>query len=63
MQDAPEYDRVFVSFINGAPPELVLLDEGDKELERLALSHLDRQHCNELIQSKGFSKKAQKADL
>lgn len=63
MQDAPNYERVSVNFIHGAPPELVVLGEGDKELERMALSHLDRQQCNELIQSKGFSKKASKAEL
>ncbi|KOB71698.1 putative selenoprotein M [Operophtera brumata] len=63
MQDATEYGRLDVHFINGAPPELVVLGEGDKELERLALSHLDRNQCNELVQSKGFSKKAPKADL
>lgn len=63
MQDATEYDRLDVNFITGAPPELVLLGDGDMELDRMALSHLDRNQCNELVQSKGFSKKAPKDDL
>lgn len=63
MQDAPNYDRVEVKFIHGAPPELVVLGEGDKELERTPLSQLDREQCNELLQSKGFAKKASKSDL
>ncbi|XP_062526753.1 selenoprotein M [Bombyx mori] len=62
MDDAPNYDRVEVKFISGAPPELVLLGEGDHELERLPLSHLNQEQCNELIQSKGFSNN-KKSDL
>lgn len=63
MQDATNYDRLEVKFIHGASPELVVLGEGDQELDRLSLSHLDRQQCNELVQSKGFIKKASKTDL
>lgn len=63
MDDAPKYERLEVKFINGAPPELVLLGEGDRELERLPLSELSREQCNELIESKGFTKKSSKSDL
>ncbi|CAH3879684.1 unnamed protein product [Pieris brassicae] len=54
MQDAPLYDRLEVKFISGAPPELVLLGDGDMELERLPLSNLKRQECNNLLEDKGF---------
>lgn len=59
MNDAPTYDRLDVKFISGAPPELVLLGEGDHELERLSLSQLNRDECNELVQSRGFTKKVE----
>ncbi|KAL0841677.1 hypothetical protein ABMA28_013951 [Loxostege sticticalis] len=63
MEDAPFYERLEVKFITGAPPELVLLGEGDRELERLPLSQLGRQECNDLVKDKGFVKKAKKSDL
>ncbi|XP_028158297.1 selenoprotein M-like [Ostrinia nubilalis] len=63
MDDAPFYERLEVKFITGAPPELVLLGEGDRELERLPLSQLNRQECNDLVQEKGFVKKSKKSDL
>lgn len=63
MDDAPNYERVEVNFINGAPPELVLLGENDRELERLPLSQLTRQQCNELIQERGFTKKNKDKEL
>ncbi|KAJ2952424.1 hypothetical protein O0L34_g6728 [Tuta absoluta] len=57
MEDAPAYERLEVKFITGAPPELVLLGDKEQELERLPLSQLNRAECNDLVQSKGFSKK------
>ncbi|XP_075992956.1 selenoprotein M-like [Anticarsia gemmatalis] len=63
MDDAPFYERLEVKFISGAPPELVLLGEGDRELERLPLSQLTRQECNDLMQSRGFSKKKENKEL
>lgn len=63
MEDAPSYDNLEMKFINGAPPELVLLGEGDKELERKPLSQLTRQDCNELVESKGFKKTSSVRDL
>lgn len=63
MEDAPLYENMEVKFITGAPPELVVLGEGDKELERLPLSKLTREDCNELVQDKGFKKNEPKGDL
>lgn len=63
MDDAPKYERVEVNFISGAPPELVLLGENDRELERLPLSQLTRQQCNELVQERGFTKKNKDKEL
>lgn len=63
LNDAPKYERLQVNFISGAPPELILLGEGDAELERLALSSLSREQCNELLMSRGFKQTANKSDL
>ena len=63
MDDAPLYNDLTVSFISGAPPELVLLGENDNELERLALSQLTRKECNELVQERGFTKKNKDKEL
>ncbi|CAK1552698.1 unnamed protein product [Leptosia nina] len=63
MQDAPLYENLEVKFISGAPPELVLLGDGDVELERLPLSSLKRQDCNELLKSKGFEMKSKKEEF
>lgn len=56
LNDAPNYEGVEVTFISGAPPELVLLGEGDVEVDRLPLSELNREQCNQLLQDKGFKK-------
>lgn len=63
MEDAPFYERLEVKFISGAPPELVLLGEADVELERLILSSLSREECNELLKEKGFTKKPTKSEF
>ncbi|KAM3961734.1 selenoprotein M [Aphomia sociella] len=63
MEDAPEYERMEVKFITGASPELVLLGDSDKELERLPLSNLSRQECNELLLNRGFIKKSKKSEF
>ncbi|XP_049867131.1 selenoprotein M-like [Pectinophora gossypiella] len=55
MEDAPKFERVEVKFITGAPPELILLGEGDRELERLPLSQLTRSECNDLLNTRGFT--------
>lgn len=63
MDDAPKYERLEVKFISGAPPELVLLGEGDRELERLPLSQLSREECNKLVESRGFTQKSKDKEL
>lgn len=63
MDDAPNYERLEVKFITGAVPELILLDSGDRELERIPLSQLSRAECNEVIQSKGFAKKIKNSEF
>ncbi|CAH0604473.1 unnamed protein product [Chrysodeixis includens] len=63
MDDAPKYERLEVKFISGAPPELVLLGEGDLELERLPLSQLNREECNKLVESRGFTQKSKDKEL
>ncbi|XP_045446027.1 selenoprotein M-like [Melitaea cinxia] len=63
MEDAPFYDRVEVKFITGAPPEVILLDAADQELERIALSNLNREECNKVLGDNGFAKKGNKEEF
>ncbi|EZA46854.1 hypothetical protein DMN91_010152 [Ooceraea biroi] len=58
FEDLPQYDNVEFKHIQGAVPELVLFNDHEEEIERLVLSSLTRQECNELLVSKGFSKKS-----
>ncbi|XP_066596679.1 selenoprotein M-like [Prorops nasuta] len=57
FQDLPDYENVEFKHIQGAVPELVLFNNNDEEVERLQLSRLTREECNELLVSKGFKKK------
>ncbi|XP_033230667.1 selenoprotein M-like [Belonocnema kinseyi] len=57
FNDLPLYENAEFKPIQGAKPELVLLDDKNEEVERLALSQLTREECNELMVSKGFTKK------
>jgi len=57
-EDLPKYDGIEFKKIHGAPPELVLFDGADEEVERLPLSSLSRKECNSLLESKGFKLKA-----
>ncbi|KAG5332543.1 PREDICTED: selenoprotein M-like [Acromyrmex echinatior] len=50
-------DNVEFKHIPGAIPELVLCNIHEEEVERLVLSKLTREECNELLVSKGFTKK------
>ncbi|VVC98582.1 unnamed protein product [Leptidea sinapis] len=63
MEDAPFYGSLEVKFISGAPPELILLSDKNEELDRLPLSNLSRQECNDLLQSKGFRKEDKKEEF
>ncbi|KAK0086646.1 hypothetical protein PV325_002822 [Microctonus aethiopoides] len=56
FNDVPHYDRVEFKHIQGAVPELVLYDSDKEEVERLALSRLTRDECNELLANKGFKR-------
>ncbi|XP_011687334.1 PREDICTED: selenoprotein M-like, partial [Wasmannia auropunctata] len=51
-------DNVEFKHIPGAIPELVLFNVHDEEVERIILSKLTREECNELLVSKGFTKKS-----
>ncbi|KAJ8967538.1 hypothetical protein NQ314_002853 [Rhamnusium bicolor] len=53
-EDVPKYENVEWKKISGAPPELIFLNEADEEVERHLLSRLNRDECNNLLQSKGF---------
>nr|CAD7260156.1 unnamed protein product [Timema shepardi] len=55
--DVPSYENVVFKPIPGASPELILLDENEKELERLDLAPLNREECNSLLSKYGFQKK------
>lgn len=63
MDDAPTYDRVEVKFITGMPPELIMIGENEKELERISLSNMDQAECNEQLKSRGFEKKKAKEEF
>ncbi|KAK2576751.1 hypothetical protein KPH14_005399 [Odynerus spinipes] len=63
FQDVPQYNNVEFKHIQGAIPELVLFNENDEEVERLVLSKLTRQECNDLLVSKGFTKSPQKDEI
>ncbi|XP_077282889.1 selenoprotein M-like [Temnothorax americanus] len=55
FEDLPQYgENVEFKHIQGAVPELVLLNARGKELERHGLSKLTRKECNDLLVSKGF---------
>ncbi|CAG9856460.1 unnamed protein product [Phyllotreta striolata] len=57
-EDLPMYEGVEWKKISGAPPELVFLDENDKEVERYFLKELSRKECNGLLQQYGFKQKS-----
>ncbi|XP_001600851.1 selenoprotein M-like [Nasonia vitripennis] len=56
LEDVPLYDNAEFKHIQGAPPELVLYDHAEKEIERLQIGLLTREECNELMYEKGFKK-------
>ncbi|CAG2063876.1 unnamed protein product [Timema podura] len=59
LKGKSQFDNENVVFkpIPGASPELILLDENEKELERLDLAPLNREECNSLLSKYGFQKK------
>ncbi|XP_033322101.1 selenoprotein M [Megalopta genalis] len=62
-KDVPTYDNVEFKHIRGAEPELVLFDHNNEEIERLPLSQLTREECNNLLTSKGFTRKPVKDEI
>ncbi|KAL6418217.1 hypothetical protein ACFW04_012259 [Cataglyphis niger] len=63
FEDLPNYNNVEFKHIQGAIPELVLFNEHEEEVERLVLSKLTREECNELLISKGFNKRSNKDEM
>ncbi|XP_017880689.1 selenoprotein M-like [Ceratina calcarata] len=63
FEDVPNYNNVAFKHIQGAVPELVLFNENEEEVERLPLSSLTREECNNLLISKGFTKKIAKDEI
>ncbi|CAG9772867.1 unnamed protein product [Ceutorhynchus assimilis] len=53
-EDVPKYENVEWKKIQGAPPELLFLNEADEEVERIKLEKYNREECNDLLKSKGF---------
>ncbi|XP_012275309.2 selenoprotein M [Orussus abietinus] len=58
FEDVPLYENVEFQHIQGVPPDLVLLNEHEEEIERLPLAKLTRDECNELLVLKGFKKQS-----
>ncbi|GAB6028728.1 hypothetical protein CHUAL_004548 [Chamberlinius hualienensis] len=48
--------------VNGAPPELILLNKNDEEVKRIPLSSYKRDECNNLLIELGFYKRTSKED-
>ncbi|KAK9303660.1 hypothetical protein QLX08_004747 [Tetragonisca angustula] len=63
FEDLPNYNNVEFKHIPGAVPELLLFNENEEEVERLSLSSLTREECNNLLISKGFTKKTSKDEI
>lgn len=58
-EDVPKYENVEFKKIQGAIPELVLLNDQDEELDRIPLKQFNRQECNDLLKNKGFILKSE----
>lgn len=57
-EDLPKYENVEFNKIYGKKPELVIMNSEDIELERIPLSDLNREQCNELLNQRGFTLKS-----
>lgn len=62
FEDVPLYENVVFKPLQGAPPELILYGQDNKELQRIALREYTRLGCNELMDKYGF-KKRNKSEL
>ncbi|XP_011502985.1 PREDICTED: selenoprotein M-like [Ceratosolen solmsi marchali] len=56
FEDLQHYENVDFKHVQGAPPELVIYNKNEKEIERLKLAQLTQQECNDLLVTKGFKK-------
>ncbi|OAD62762.1 Selenoprotein M [Eufriesea mexicana] len=63
FEDLPNYNNIEFVHIQNAVPELLLFNENKEEVERLPLSSLTREECNNLLISKGFTKKTEKDEI
>ncbi|KAM3838347.1 selenoprotein M-like [Diretmus argenteus] len=57
-RDIPLYHNLVKKHIPGADPELVLINNYNKELDRIDLTYMSRSEINELLGELGFYKKA-----
>lgn len=62
-EDIPLFHNVRYKPIGGAPPELVLLNKLDQEVERIPLEKFNREECNQLLLKKGFYKKTKQDEV
>lgn len=56
-EDVKLFHNVGFKKIPGAPPELVLFNKFDQEVERKQIGTLNREECNNLLLKQGFYKK------
>ncbi|KOC70897.1 Selenoprotein M [Habropoda laboriosa] len=63
FEDLPNYNNVEFKHIQGAVPKLLLFNENEEEVERIPLSSLTREECNNLLISKSFTKKTGKDEM
>jgi len=56
--DLPLFHNCQLKTVGGAKPELFLLNKEDEVVEKISLSDLSREECNDIVISKGFYKKA-----
>merc|ERR1719219_1927081 len=55
--DLPLFHNCQLKTVGGAKPELFLLNKEDEVVEKISLSDLSREECNNIVTSKGFYKK------
>lgn len=61
-EDIPLYHNVEFKSKPGAKPDLLFLNSVDEVVERIDLSELKRDACNQLLTNRGFYKKAKQDD-
>lgn len=61
--DVPLYHNVEFKQIGGAIPEIIFLNKQGQELKRIDLTEKSQMECNQLLQERGFFRKADKDAL